>query len=200
MACGGGTRQDANEPSGNFPVRISTAQFPPRQMLAQSTDLRIGVENSGKKALPSLAVTISIAGKEGEDSILPFSARSPQPGLAQPDRPVWILENGYPKLADSSAPGGAATSNEKTFDFGPLAPGDTTTAVWHVTPVAAGDYTLTYRVDAGLGGLAKAVTSSGNPPQGSFHVNISDIPPRTRVNGKGQVVVIGQGSSSAKSK
>ena len=96
----------------------------------------------------------------------------------------------FPKLTDTKGPGGAATANKKTFDFGPLGPGETTTAIWQVTPVKAGDYTLTYRVDAGLGGEAKAVTSSGNPPEGSFHVNISDIPPRTRVNGKGEVVEI----------
>lgn len=189
-ACGSGPRQDENEPSGNFPVEISTAQFPTRQRLAERTELRIGVRNDGKKAVPALAVTISIAGPQGEDSMLPFSIRSPQKGLALPDRPVWILEDNYPKLAGSEAPGGATTANRKTFDFGALAPGDTTTAVWQVTPVKAGDYTLTYRVAAGLSGKAKAVTNTGNPPEGSFRVNITDVPPRTRVNDKGEVVQV----------
>lgn len=171
-------------------MKISTAQFPTRQRLAEQTELRIGVANSGKKALPALAVTISIAGPQGKNSILPFSIRSPQKGLAIPDRPVWILEDNYPKLAGSEAPAGATTANRKTFDFGALKPGQTTTAVWQVTPVKAGDYTLTYRVDAGLTGKAKAVTSTGNPPEGSFRVNITDVPPRTRVNDKGEVVNI----------
>jgi hypothetical protein len=138
-------------------------------------------------------VTISIGGKAGQDSLLPFSTRSAQTGLANPDRPVWILEEGYPKLAGEQSPGGAATANQKTFDFGALKPGATTTAVWHVTPVKAGDYTLTYLIDAGLGGQAKAVTSSGKQPGGSFHVNISSTQPATRVNGSGQVVPVGPG-------
>jgi len=171
-------------------VKIASAQFPTRQRLAQLSELRIGVKNTGKKPLPSLAVTISISGPAGENSLLPFSTRSAQRGLANPDRPVWILEEGFPKLAGSEADAGAATANEKTFDLGPLRPGKTTDAVWDVTPVKAGSYTLTYRVDAGLGGLAKAVTSAGKPPQGSFHVKITDIPPRTRVNDQGQVVEV----------
>lgn len=189
-------RQDDGEPSGKFPVQISTAQFPTRQRLAQLSELRIGVKNTGKKALPSLAVTISISGPAGKDSLLPFSIRSAQRGLANPDRPVWILEEGFPKLAGAGGgPGGAATANEKTFDFGALKPGKTTSAVWDVTPVKAGDYTLTYRVDAGLGGLAKAVTSAGKPPEGSFHVHITDIPPQTRVDSQGGVVEINPGGS-----
>ncbi len=196
-SCGGGdSGGDSNEPSGNFPVEITTAQFPTRQRLAESSDLRIGVKNTGKKEVPAFVVTVSIAGPEGSDSTLPFSVRDPQPGLALPDRPVWILEEGYPKKdSELDAPsGGATTSDAKTFDFGPLKPGETVNAVWRVTAVKAGDYTLTYRVDAGLSGEAKAVTSSGNPPQGSFHVNITSVPPQTRVTGDGDVVTVEPGS------
>jgi hypothetical protein len=188
-ACGGGGRQDENEPSGKFPVDIVTAEFPTRQRLAETSFLRLGVRNTGKKTLPALAVTISIAGKEGENSVRPFSIRDPQPGLAVPDRPVWILENNYPRLAGSSEPAGAQTANVKTFDFGPLKKGKTIDAVWKVTAVKAGTYKLTYRIDAGLSGKAKAVTADGEPI-GSFAVQISDVPPQTRVNGQGQVVVI----------
>lgn len=201
VACGGGggERQDENEPSGKYPVEINTASFPTRQRLAQTSFLRLGVENTGRKALPTLAITISIAGKQGENAILPFSIRSRQPGLAIPDRPVWILENNYPRLAGSSQPAGAQTANKKTFDFGELKPGDTTEAAWKVTPVQPGSYTLTYRVDAGLTGNAKAVTGDGGPPSGSFVVEISDVPPQTRVNDQGQVVEIqGAGSGGGK--
>ncbi len=62
-----------------------------------------------------------------------------------------------------------------------------------------GSYTVTYRIDAGLTGKAKAVTNGGSPPTGSFHVQITSVPPLTRVNDKGQVVEIkpgGQGSGS----
>jgi hypothetical protein len=63
-------------------------------------------------------------------------------------------------------------------------------AVWKVTPVRAGIYTLDYQVDAGLTGKAKAVTADGGPPTGSFAVRISDQPPQTRVNDQGEVVVV----------
>ena len=191
---GGGTRQDENEPSGKFPVDIVTASFPTRQRLAETSFLRLGVRNTGEKTLPSLAVTISIAGPEGRNSVRPFSIRDPQVGLAVPDRPVWILENGYPRLAGSDEPAGAQTANVKTFGFGPVKKGKTIEAVWKVTAVKAGSYKLTYRVDAGLNGKAKAVTADGLPV-GSFAVQISSVPPQTGVNGKGQVVELGGGKS-----
>src|ERR1700730_15467432 len=57
-ACGGGTRQDVNEPSGKFPVKIVTSNFPTRQRLAQTSLLRLGVQNTGSKPVPALAITI----------------------------------------------------------------------------------------------------------------------------------------------
>jgi hypothetical protein len=199
LACGGsGERQDENEPAGAFPVEIVTSEFPPRQRLAETSLLKLGVENTGKKPLPTLAITISIAGQQGETSAKPFSVRDPQEGLALPDRPVWILENGYPKLTGSSEPAGAQTANEKTFAFGALAPGETTEAIWRLTPVKPGDYTLRYEVDAGLTGKAKAETADGSQPQGSFVVKITDVPPQTRVNDQGQVVEIKGGTLGAK--
>lgn len=199
LACGdSGERQDANEPSGTFPVEIVTSEFPPRQRLAETSLLKLGVKNTGEKPLPTLAITISIGGQQGEDSVKPFSVRDPQEGLALPDRPVWILENGYPKLTGSSDPAGAQTANEKTFAFGALAPGETTEAIWRLTSVKPGDYTLRYEVDAGLTGKAKAETADGSHPQGSFVVKITDVPPQTRVNDQGQVVEIEGGTLGAK--
>jgi hypothetical protein len=189
---GGGGRQDESEPSGRFPVRIVTSSFPTRQRLAQTSLLRIGVQNTGQKQVPALAVTISM----DRNAIHPFSVYDTQPGLSDPDRPVWILENDYPRLAGSNRPAGAETANDKTFDFGPLKPGDTVEAVWKVTPVRAGDYTIDYQIDAGLTGKAKAVTSGGGPPTGSFSVRITNRPPETRVNDQGEVVVVPQSGGS----
>jgi hypothetical protein len=194
-ACGGGERQDEDEPSGEFPVEIVTSNFSTRQRLAQTSFLRLGVRNSGEKTIPNLAITIQV----DPNAIRPFSIRDPQENLAAPDRPVWILENEYPKLAapggslselDSAPTAGAETANSKTFAFGPVGPGEQVDAVWKVTPVRAGDYTVDYRVDAGLTGKAKAITSDDSPPTGEFAVRISSIPPQTRVNDQGQVVVI----------
>jgi hypothetical protein len=101
-ACGGEASSDANQPSGTYDVRVADASFPTEQRLGQTSLLELTVRNTGKKTLPTLAVTVSIAGKEGQDSSLPFGIRDPQSGLAQPDRPVWVLAAGYPRLPDSS--------------------------------------------------------------------------------------------------
>src|SRR5258706_1782079 len=58
VASCGGTRQDANEPEGNFPVSIVSADFPSRQKLAENTNLTLAVANSGDKTIPELAITI----------------------------------------------------------------------------------------------------------------------------------------------
>lgn len=194
-ACGGGERQDADEPSGEFPVEIVTSEFPTRQRLAETSFLRLAVSNSGDRTIPNLAITIFI----DRAAIRPFSVRDPQEDLAAPDRPVWVLENDYPKLArpgteltelDGAPTAGAETANSKTFAFGPLGPGEDVDAVWKVTPVRPGDFTLRYRIDAGLTGKAKAITFDDSPPTGEFAVRISSVPPQTRVNDQGEVVVI----------
>jgi hypothetical protein len=191
-ACGGGSSSDANQPAGTFPVKVTTAQFPTAQRLGQTSLLQLGVRNTGGKTIPALTVTVSIAGRAGQTSSLPFGIHDPQPGLSQPDRPVWVLAEHFPKLAGSSKPGGAATSNRKTFDFGPLKPGDTTNAVWKLSAVKTGRYTLVYRIDAGLSGTAKAETTGGVAPGGSFAARISSATPNTIVTDSGEVVEIGK--------
>jgi hypothetical protein len=199
IASCGGTRQDANEPSGDFPVQIVSADFPSRQQLAQNTNLTLAVANSGDKTIPNLAITIFTAsnvnpgadetstgtagtGTTSTTNDLPtvqgsFSVRSAQQGLAIPFRPVWILETGYPKLEGETASAGAEAAQTKSI-------------VWNVTAVQGGTYTVHYRVAAGLEGKAKAVTANGSIPEGEFVVRISTAPPQTRVNDSGQVVPI----------
>ncbi len=188
LAACGESSSDANQQAGTYEVKVSEAEFPTGQRLGQTSLLRLGVRNTGKKTLPALTVTISIAGREGRDSALPFGIRDPQPGLAQPYRPVWVLAEHFPKLAGSSRPGGASTSNPKTFSFGPLKPGKTTRAVWKLSAVKAGRFTLVYRVDAGVSGTARAQTAGGVAPGGSFVTHISTVPPDTEVTDSGEVV------------
>lgn len=187
-ACGGESSSDANERAGTYDVRVTEAAFPSEQRLGQTSLLRLGVRNTGHKTLPALTVTVSIAGKEGQTSSLPFGIRDPTPGLAQPDRPVWVLSEGYPRLAGSSSPGGASSSNRKTFVLGPLKPGATTKAVWKLSAVKSGHFTVLYNIDAGLSGTAKARTSGGVAPGGSFVTEISAVPPDTEVTDDGEVL------------
>lgn len=192
LAACGGTSSDANEQSGTYRVNVTEASFPTKQRLGQTSLLELAVRNTGKKTIPTLTVTITIAGKAGRDSSLPFGVHDPQPGLAQPDRPVWVLSETYPRLVGSSEPGGATTSNRKTFSFGPLKPGRTTAAVWKLSAVKAGDYTLVYRVGAGLTSATKAETKGGVAPGGSFVTEITKELPETEVTDNGEVVEIQQ--------
>ncbi|HWB70267.1 MAG TPA: hypothetical protein VG518_09855 [Solirubrobacterales bacterium] len=189
-ACGSGSSSDSNEPAGKYQVKVTKAVFPTEQQLAQTSLLRLGVRNTGQKTVPALAITISIAGKAGQTSSLPFGYHDPQAGIAQPDRPVWVLAEHFPKLAGSKAPGGATTSSPKTFDFGPLKPGQSAEAVWKVTAVKTGHYTVLFSVDAGLGGQARAETGNGGQPGGSFATTISRVPPHVVVTDSGEVVEV----------
>lgn len=187
-ACGSGESQDANEPEGDFPVDVTTSEFPVRQRLADTADLVLGVENIGDEALPELAFTIYTDEGNADGS---FKERSDQPGLANPNRSVWVLENKYPRLVGDPPPKGLSggfRAQTNTFGFGPLEPGETKDVVWRVTPVQTGTYTLHYEVAAGLDGNAKAVTAGGGEVKGEFVVTITDKPPNARVNGRGRVV------------
>lgn len=190
--CGGGSSSDANQEAGKFPVEVASAQFPTRQQLGQTSLMRLGIRNAGRKALPALTVNVSVGGKEGRGSTLPFAIHDPEPGLAQPDRPVWVLAARYPRFAGSKQPAGAEGSNQKTFDFGPLKPGATANLVWKLSAVKTGRFVLLYSVDAGIGGQSRAETAGGATPGGSFSVQISSKPYGTEVNGKGEVVRVGK--------
>jgi hypothetical protein len=215
-ACGGGERQDADEPEGDFPVDVVSAEFPSKQRLAQTSDLTMTVANTGDETIPDLAITIftesnahtgsgggtGTTGTETEGSGTEephpvasgsFSVILQQPDLAIPSRPVWILEQGYPKLAGQTASAGAEAAQTDTFSLGPLDPNDSREIVWRVTPVQPGTYTVHYRIAAGLQGKAVAVTADGSVPEGQFVVVISDVPPQTRVDDSGKVVQIQKG-------
>jgi hypothetical protein len=192
-ACGGGERQDVDEPEGKFPVAIVKAEFPNRQRLAETSDLTLAVRNEGDETIPELAITFNTRRQVDASSSIangPFSVISEQQGLANPSRPVWILEANYPKLAGETASAGAEVAQTNTFGFGSLEPGETREMVWKLTPVQAGAYTIDYVVAAGLQGKAVAENTDGSVPEGDFVVVISNIPPQTRVDENGKVVPI----------
>jgi hypothetical protein len=167
--CGGGTRQDAHEPSGSFQVAIVRASFPARQHLAKQERFVIAVRNTGSKAVPNVAVTV--------DS---FASRSQQAGLADPSRAVWIIDDG---------PRGGDTAYDSTWALGRLEPGQTRRFVWRVTAVQPGTHTVKWQVGAGLNGKAKATLAGNRAPSGSITVDISDKPAQARVDPKTGAVV-----------
>lgn len=194
-ACGGGgPEQSAGEPSGNFPVQVQTASFPPSQTLSQHTQLVLTVRNAGTKAIPNIAVTITDppygTSAQAFGALLPPSGTG-QPLLAGRSRPVWVIDQapgpcGY--SCKQGGPGGAVTAYSNTWALGRLAPGATATFDWHVTAVQPGRYTVDYRVAAGLAGRAQAVQSGGGPVAGSFNVRIANKPRQAYVNNQGQIV------------
>jgi hypothetical protein len=192
-ACGGSSSSSDQEPTGTFHVKVTEADFPTAQKLGQTVLLKLGVRNTGKRTVPALNITFTIAGKRGVNSPLPFGINDPQPELAQPERPVWVLAQTYPRLHGSSKPGGASTSSRKTFAFGELRPGATTTAVWKLSAVRPGRYTLLYSVAAGLSGKARAQTDNGVTPGGSFATEISERLPETEVDDSGEIVEVKKG-------
>jgi hypothetical protein len=199
LAACGGSSSDSNEKAGNYEVAVTGASFPSKQAVGQTSLMKVDVRNTGDKTVPALTVTVNVEGKEGESARLPFAVRDPQPGLAGPDRPVWVLAATYPRLAGSPEPGGAETSNGKTYSFGALAPGKSIEAVWKLSAVRAGKFAIGYEVGAGLTGEAKAETSSGARPGGTFVADISTALPETEVNAAGEIVEIKRGGEKKSS-
>jgi hypothetical protein len=169
--CGGGQRQDAHEPSGSFKVDVVKASFPTSQRLAKQVVMRVTVRNADTRTIPDLAVTIS-----SDDPNNPgggFVTRSDQAGLADPSKPIWIVDHG---------PSGGDTAYVSTWAVGAVAPGQTRSFVWRVTAMQAGSHTVRYRVAAGLNGKARAETPNGNEPGGAFRVRISGKPSHATVD------------------
>ncbi len=184
--CGGGERQDENEPEGNFPVEVVRATFPEDQKLAKSSEMIVTVRNAGRETIPNIAVTV-----DG------FDTRKTDPDLADPSRPVFALNGvqveiaGFPEAKDAS-PRGCDTAYVNTWACGPLRPNQQKTFRWSVTAVQAGDFKVAWRVAAGLDGNAKAVLPGGGPaPTGRFSGTISDEAPDVRVADDGKTIVSG---------
>jgi hypothetical protein len=212
-ACGSGSPQNANAPSGRFPVRVSAA-FPALQRLAQRTHLVITVRNVGSKPIPNVAVTIcnvtcTYPAPPGEGtSVAAFSQCVGPPGaaclqsaasqgVANRSRPVWVVDRPPGVCAYSCIEGGAGadvSAASNTWQRGrPLRPGGTTTFNWGVTAVAPGHFVVAWEVAGDIYGNAKAVvaygtTPCGKIPCGTLPVTIAQTPAQSYVNDTGQIV------------
>jgi hypothetical protein len=184
--CGGGERQDENEPEGNFPVEVVEAKFPEDQKLAKSSELVVTLRNAGQETIPNIALTVDGLDEQKQD-----------PDLADPSRPVFAINGvqveiaGFPEAKDAS-PRGCDTAFVNTWACGPLKPNEQKTFRWSVTAVRAGEFNIDWRVAAGLDGKAKAVAAGGGPaPRGQFSGTISDEAPDVRVADDGKTIVSG---------
>ena len=175
--CGGGPRQDASEPSGSYKLEVTGARFPASQSIAQTALMVVRVRNTDSKAAPNVAVTVETDPEKPGDGTVAFGQRVDDDRLADPARPVWIVNEG-PKGGDSAA--------TNTWALGRLGAGESKTFIWKVTAVQAGDYTIRYRISPGLTGKAKL--ASGGRTDGQFKVRIDDKPVPARVDANGNVV------------
>jgi hypothetical protein len=175
--CGGSPRQDEDEPDGSFKLEVADAIFPASQSIAESATMEVAVRNADSKTAPNVAVTVETdPGKPGTGTVA-FGRRVDDARLSDPERPVWIVDEG-PKGGDSAA--------TNTWALGALKAGQTKTFRWKVTAVEPGSYTIKYRISPGLNGRAKL--AGGGRTDGSFKVQIDDKPVPARVDDDGNVV------------
>jgi hypothetical protein len=159
-------------------VQVVHASFPAVQAVARKTQLVLAIRNAGVRTLPDATVAVTS-----------FSYLSNYPGLASRRRPIWVLNQGPGRIAkppvetvEVDPPGSGTTANYNIWALGPLAPRETRTFVWNLSPVKPGLHKVFYRVYAGLNGRAQATLAGGGPPVGSFTVHIAGRPPQTHVN------------------
>jgi hypothetical protein len=174
--CGNG-RQDADEPEGEFTLEVVKASFPAKQTTAQPSVMRLQVRNTDDRELPNLAVTVQTEPSASGDAPTAFGQASGDTRLADPNRPIWIVDRD---------PVGSESAYTNTWALGRMFPGETKQLEWRLTAVRPGTYTIKYAVFPGLNGKAKV--ANGQKNAGSFNVTISDEPVPARVNGKGEVV------------
>lgn len=159
-------------------MQVLRASFPRRQAVSHAAKLELEVRNTGSRAIPDLAVTINS-----------FIYRSDYPELADPRRPVWIVDQGPGAISKVpvrtvpfDSPGNNITADANTWSTGKVASGQTRTFVWNVMPVKSGARTVTYALAAGLNGKARAQLQGGGPAGGSFTVNVAPAPRVSHVN------------------
>lgn len=210
-ACGGAstgsagagqsTTTSASASRASFPVAV-TARFPARQHLAEPTRLVVAVRNAGHRALPDVAVTVcnlSCAPSSRSDQGTSAQAFghdiNSAPNTADPSRPLWIIDHAPGDCHfHCDRPGGqagsAVTASSNTWALGRLAPGQTARFAWSVTAISAGRHIVAWQVAGDLTGAARATTSGGAIPHGSFTVRVSRRPPSYHVTPSGRVVTI----------
>jgi hypothetical protein len=210
--CGGGSRQDEDEPKGEFPVEVVSASFPQDQKLAKNSKMEIVVRNSGEKEIPVISVTVECPGSGGDSKGGErsggsggspsgagsqgggFNYRTSFPGVADPSRPQFVV-NTIPTRTPRNYDRGRldplerSSSYVSTFPLGKLAPDVEARFVWDVTAVKSGPFKICWRVNAGLDGKAKAVATGGSSLTGQFVGTVSDEAPDARIGEDGRTVI-----------
>jgi hypothetical protein len=193
FGCGGGNeRQDADEPSGKFPVEVQEVKFPTDQKLAEGSVMKVVVRNAGDKTIPVVAVTIKCDdSKNGQDGS--FDRQISGTDIADKNRPNFVVDTipgpGRPKGNEQLDPLERSSAYVDTYTLGALPPNQVADFEWHVTAVHTGPFRVCYRVAAGLDGKAVAVQQGGKPLFAEINGTVSNKAPQTRVADDGKTVV-----------
>ena len=185
--CGGGERQDENEPEGDYKVDVVKASFPSDQKLAKRSRLVIVVRNADTERIPNIAVTMNGLDYRKDDA-----------ELADQRRPQFVVNGKFKNFgniedAQALTPNGVENPTYvNTWALGPLEPGESKRFRWDVTAVKAGPYELSYTVAAGLDGKARAVDANGEAPTGIFAGEVSDEAPQTKIAADGHTIIPAQ--------
>ena len=190
--CGGESNkpQDEKEPSGNFPVEVTSAEFPKKQKLAKDSSMEIVVRNAGTEQIPNVNVTVKCKAGTGGS----FGVASQDADVADKERPQFVVNQIPTRTPRKSGsleldPLERSSAFVDTYPLGPLDAGRTARFEWKVTAVKAGPYKLCWKVNAGLYGKAKAAPgNTGLPLAGTFTGEVSNEAPKTRVADDGKTV------------
>ena len=140
--------------------------------------MRIRVRNPARRTVPNVAVTVETKGAKAGDGVTAFGQKADDSRLADPNRPIWILDQ---------EPVGGTSAYANTWSLGPLK--------------AGADQDL--RVEADRGRARRATRSpTASPPASTARPasppaprpaapspsRVADEPVPARVNSKGEVV------------
>ena len=182
--CGGGERQDENEPEGDFKVEVVKASFPSDQKLAKRSELVIVVRNADTKQIPNIAVTMN-----GLDY------RKDDPELADQRRPQFVVNGKFKKFgniedAQAITPGGVENPTYvNTWSLGPLEPGESKEFKWDVTAVVAGPTSSTTRWPRAWTARRGRSTPTATPRRACSAGTVSDEAPQTKIAADGKTIV-----------
>jgi hypothetical protein len=128
--------------------------------------------------VPVVSVTLGETGPGG--LVKGLTMRAKNPDIADPERPIWIVDQG---------PVGGDVAYVGTWALGSLPAGQSKTFKWKLTAVVPGRHEVKYTIGAGLDGKAKAAGPGGKPPGGTFDVTVRDTPvPSTVDPDSGKVI------------
>lgn len=202
-ACG----DDSEQAATDYEVSAE-ASFPEPQKLAQTSQLRIEVTNEDDETIPDVGVIVDGFSYELTD---PNDPEQPDPAVADPSRPQFVVERSpiefFAEAAEGeeaslvdrevAVPYGRGTAYAGTYTLGSLAPGKTALFRWDVTAVKAGPYEIAWQITGDTAPGHNIVDEVGEPVSGSFEGKVSDAPVDARV-GKDGTTVIREGQGGAR--